>query len=366
MNESSAQSPARSAVLVGDDVFPRIRGFGRPAPDQPTLKALTLLHDCLYFDVIPEQAYETLDRYKDMTTQQRDAERECVRTYEDLFATVKEESPRHWQTVQEVWRPLPHEFNTVENAIAYRGVEYGATSDLPGFLELDYFLSAALQYGCKAARNDPHFTKDEFNHGMHAAWLWSATGVGYATQDNGLFQALRLFARCGRQIQFSGKSQDLEQVLAAVRQWNPEEDKLFQNSKDESPTHTLELLIPDFEQLSWDEVIALRENRFYGPFKEWYARQCVKLDAGASVNSVEQEATAALWKLTKEVQPNVTATIVKGVIGNLPIPVFGQIYGIGSAAMDVYSDVSLKNRYGWLFWLSEARDVADAHLPQNS
>jgi hypothetical protein len=160
---------------------------------------------------------------------------------------------------------------------------------------------------------------------------------------------------------YTGKSQDSEHVLAAVRQWNPTEDRLFQNSKDESPTHTLELLIPDFERISWDEIISLRQNRFYDLFKEWYAEQCVKLDAGATSGDVAQEATAALWRLTKEVQPNVSATVVKGIIGNLPIPVFGQIYGFGSAAVDVFSDISLKNRYGWLFWLSEARNKTDPH-----
>lgn len=363
---SSPQIPGKSVALVGDDVFPRFRGFGQRTPDQPTLKALTLLHDRLYFDVIPQRDYETLDRYKEMTQQQRDQAREYVRTYEDLFAAVQEESPRQWQSIQEVWQPLPYEFNTVANPIAFRGVEYGATSSLPGFLELDYFLSTALQYACQAVTNDYHFTKEEFNHGMHAAWLWSATGVGYATQDASLFQTLRLFARCGRQIQFSGKGQDLEHVLAAVRHWNPLEDKLFRNAKEESPTQTLELLIPDFERLSWDEVISLRKNRFYDLFKEWYAKQCVRLDAGAGADVVEQEAFAALWKLTKEVQPNVTSTVVKGIIGNLPIPIAGQIYGIGSAAMDVYTDISLKNRYGWLFWLSEARDIAGLHAPPDA
>ena len=37
---------------MGDDIFPRFCGPGQRAPDQPTLKALTLLHDRLYFDVI--------------------------------------------------------------------------------------------------------------------------------------------------------------------------------------------------------------------------------------------------------------------------------------------------------------------------
>jgi len=345
-----------SSIFVGDDIFPRLKGN---LPNEAALKSLTLLHDRLYFDMISEKEYETSPRWKQIPTREKELHRNSVRVYEDLFVSAKDEAPRRWKKLQKIWKPLPYDFNTVANAKAYLGVHYGATSLLPGFLELDYFVSTALHRVRQARTGDYRFTDYQFHSGIHVAWLWCAAGVGLATEDPHLFEALRLFARAGRQIRFTGKREDIYSVLEAVRSWDPIRDKLFEALDAESPTKTFEWLIPDFDRLSWDEIINLRSHRMHNKFRRWYVEQCTRLSDPPAQLAISQVINESLWQLAREVQPSVGSTLAKGFIGNLPLGVIPvNPVGIVTAIMDVNSQVALQERYGWLFWLSEARGLS--------
>lgn len=333
-------SPTGSAVLISDDIVPRFEGDKRPI-DHAALKAQTLLNDMLYFD-LPAVGQENI-----VGTQL---------VYEDLLNIVKKDAPKRGKELRNIWKPLPVGFNTAVNRDAYRAVEYGAESDLPGFLELDYFMSTALMRMNKVYTGAPRFSRTQFHDAIHAGWVWCANGIGFATSDPCLFNSVGLFAKSVHNIRFDGNPESLEDVLKAVQTWEATSDDLHMK---ESPTQIFRWLIPDFGRLSWDHILKLRDHRMHEKFRQWYASQHDRLADSKLRNAVQDEIMNALWKLALKVEPNVKRTAITALIGNLPTgPIPFNPVGIGTSVADVMTDVNRQRTQGWLFWLAEAKALA--------
>jgi len=75
-----------------------------------------------------------------------------------------------------------------------------------------------------------------------------------------------------------------------------------------------DLLIPNFDELSWEQIIEFRSDKYIKAFRQMVfdiaTNNPVNLDQ-AIVSKVQKD----LWALTSEVKPNVTKTFLSGFLG---------------------------------------------------
>lgn len=309
------------------------------------VKVLTLMHTTVLFEVVSPEAKNPIAR---------------VREYEDLFQLPRKESPKRWKVLRRIWKPLPSRYNTLENREAYRGICYGATSGLPGFLELDYLASTALHHVLRYHKVQRGlFTQRQFRTTMHATWIWMESGIGFATADPYLLEAINLVIRSEKKIMFSNHSKGLQEVISEMRSWNPVIDWPQGSDYDAFQlVKILEWMIPDFSQMGWDQILYLRQNPFAVNFRRWLREQIRQQKKGLAAVRLTKAIQEGLWKLAKSVVPNPATTTIKGFFGNLPLgPIPINPVGIASTVQDVTKSKQLAREFGWLFWLCEARDM---------
>ena len=114
-----------------------------------------------------------------------------------------------------------------------------------------------------------------------------------------------------------------------------------------------DILVPDFDALSWDEIIDLRSDKYIHAFRKVVfdlARSNPDVNE-ALVNKVQSD----LWKLVSESKPNVLKTFLTGFLGNLPSPTILNPIGVGSLIKDTYKENKLNNNYGHVFFIQGIR-----------
>jgi len=106
--------------------------------------------------------------------------------------------------------------------------------------------------------------------------------------------------------------------------------------------------IPDYANLSWSEIFKLRESGYLSDFR--------KMTANLTISSanISPELLGSLWDLVGEVKPNMKRTYVTSIAGNIPLP-FPNPVGVADDIRSMLKEDQLKEWYGWLFFIQEAR-----------
>jgi hypothetical protein len=114
-----------------------------------------------------------------------------------------------------------------------------------------------------------------------------------------------------------------------------------------------DVLVPDFDSLSWGEILDLREDKYLKAFRK------VVFDIATSTNNVEPALVARvqsdLWNLVSDAKPNVARTFLTGILGNLPSPIVLNPIGVGAAIKDTYDAKKLEAKYGHVFFINNMR-----------
>jgi hypothetical protein len=78
---------------------------------------------------------------------------------------------------------------------------------------------------------------------------------------------------------------------------------------------------------------------------------------GDSLTQVELEdrIQEGLWELSTRVEPNPKSTILKGFLGNIPLPIPLNPVSVVDAVDASRRDIGLAKDLGWIWWLQEAR-----------
>lgn len=115
--------------------------------------------------------------------------------------------------------------------------------------------------------------------------------------------------------------------------------------------------IPDFTQLSWESIIELRESA--------HRKDCLNYLRGfphKSAADIQDDLQASFWNLASDAQrsSSLPKTVLKGVAGNLPVPIINPI-GLTMSLEDIYRAWDSQKRYGWVYYLAEIRRHTENH-----
>lgn len=107
--------------------------------------------------------------------------------------------------------------------------------------------------------------------------------------------------------------------------------------------------IPDFGDLSWDQIFDLRKDPLIKYFREKIYSSFDKL------NYFDNEILNTLWDVTSYVKPNIKGTIIKSIFSNIPTPTILNPVGVGLAVKETIDEINLNRSKGWLFFIQKAR-----------
>ena len=115
------------------------------------------------------------------------------------------------------------------------------------------------------------------------------------------------------------------------------------------------LLVPDFDCLSWDEILELRQDRSVKAF-----RKAVYELMGSGVpldDALQKRVQDDLWRLAADVRPNVRQSVLAGIGSNLPSPTFVNPIGVGMALKEIWDARTRENEYGHVFFIQNIRQL---------
>lgn len=117
----------------------------------------------------------------------------------------------------------------------------------------------------------------------------------------------------------------------------------------------------DFASLSWEQIYELRKSGFSSSFRRKMAQWV--LDAGYTQDRrvFEKQMTTHINEakdaVVSSAEPHPVKTVLSGLAGLLPFGL-GTLLGVGQTGMDLTNDYRNKERFGWLFFVNRAKQMA--------
>lgn len=146
----------------------------------------------------------------------------------------------------------------------------------------------------------------------------------------------------------------LDTAIARGRQVTAYQDQAAADPLD--PVEVAEVMVPDVELLSWDEILYLRSLPSFRHGQELMREGQLKGD----VRAVSRWADRQLSDLVLKLRPSMSKSLLNAFVGNLPIPLPVNPIGIAQSVADITSTARINHDFGGVFWLARARDLADA------
>ncbi|RYD81417.1 MAG: hypothetical protein EOP84_11030 [Verrucomicrobiaceae bacterium] len=115
--------------------------------------------------------------------------------------------------------------------------------------------------------------------------------------------------------------------------------------------------MPDFEHLTWDDVIELRSSPYLQAFREVYA----ELSMSGRSSDLRQRYHDALGALADEVKPDVRGVTITQILANIP-GMFLNPVAIASGADSIGKEMHREAQYGWVFFVRAVDKAKKAGL----
>ena len=108
--------------------------------------------------------------------------------------------------------------------------------------------------------------------------------------------------------------------------------------------------LPDLSQVSWEDLIDLRQS----PFLKDFRRKYVDFQRRGESDNILAIYEEGLERLSDEVRPSVYGQVTKALLANLPLSPVNPV-AVASSIEDISKAKKLKSTYGWLFFFREVR-----------
>lgn len=126
-----------------------------------------------------------------------------------------------------------------------------------------------------------------------------------------------------------------------------------QQGLDAAELFTTDLVIPKFEELSWDHILELREDENIQAFR----RKLFSLEVqeGLIDEALSSELESALWDLASQIKPNIGKSSLEAVVSNLPLPTIINPFGLYYGAKSVYQNYKNTKAHSWIYFVQSMR-----------
>jgi hypothetical protein len=115
--------------------------------------------------------------------------------------------------------------------------------------------------------------------------------------------------------------------------------------------------IPRVGELSWNQIVELRAHPKYEMFRQKCFEVAALLDAGHRDDAsrlLTDAINTSLRKVALAVRPAIGITAIKGVLGNIPLPIPVNPLSIWSSAESIHREHKLERAHGWLYFVLDA------------
>ena len=120
--------------------------------------------------------------------------------------------------------------------------------------------------------------------------------------------------------------------------------------------------MPEIEELSLEEILALREHEYFASFRRKTREIVNRASSIGDLNRIIEDEEESDRKALEDLfRPKPVPTLLRAIIGNLPIPMAVNPVSAYDAATSVRRDVKAARDLGWLYFvrdLNEARERA--------
>jgi hypothetical protein len=129
------------------------------------------------------------------------------------------------------------------------------------------------------------------------------------------------------------------------------------NSSQQAPgvgeLFTTDLVIPKFEELSWDQILEFREDKNTRAFRRKFFSLENREEPIDKVLSSDLE--SALWDLASQIRPSIGKSSLEAVVSNLPLPTILNPFGLYYGAKSVYQNYKNKKSHSWIYFVQSMR-----------
>ena len=163
-----------------------------------------------------------------------------------------------------------------------------------------------------------------------------------------LIWSVRDWADLNQMAPCSYVADDLESKIAqeAFRDLGPRDGEAFAS--------VATIRIPDLSLLSWDRVVELRHHPHLSAFRKHLAaiqQQLWNVPSEDFHDVVARLELDALREFAVAAKPSTRASVIKGFVSNIPMPIPVNPASLAIAANDIARDAKLTRRFGWLYFL---------------
>lgn len=117
---------------------------------------------------------------------------------------------------------------------------------------------------------------------------------------------------------------------------------------------TTDLVIPNFEELSWDQILELREDKY---IKEFRKKIFSYNGENGSIDEIlANDLNKSLWQLAEQCKPNMRKTILEVVLSNLPLPTILNPFGLYYGRKAIKNSNENKNTHSWLYFVQSIKN----------
>ena len=116
--------------------------------------------------------------------------------------------------------------------------------------------------------------------------------------------------------------------------------------------------LPAINELSWQDIFELRTSPYLDRYRLFLSSYHLHEDVN---EAIAREINEALWDVIGSLKPAPDGSVVKRVVANIPIPLvpLPNPYAVWRDAKEGSKEKKLFTKYGWLWFIQEARQPAD-------
>lgn len=131
--------------------------------------------------------------------------------------------------------------------------------------------------------------------------------------------------------------------------------KTAHESPDIKTLFTTDLVIPNFEELSWDQILELREDKYIKEFRDKIL-SC-NGEGGSIDEIIAKDLNNSLWQLADQCKPNMKKTILEVLLSNLPSPTIVNPFGLYYGAKSIQKTNVNQNTNSWVYFVQSMKKV---------